>query len=104
MHDAAGDGRRRGLADKGIERRDALPVAVVLEKAPAFAGPYVLDGEGAGLGQVLRETLAQGLDPLRERAAQHQHAVALVGIDLFLGDFHGGAPFGDARSIGTRQE
>ncbi len=94
LHDAPGNGSRRRLADKVIERRNALPVAVVLEEAPAFAGPYVLDGKGAGLGQVLRKAVAQPFDPVGEGAAQYQHAVALVGVDLFLGDVHGDVVWG----------
>jgi hypothetical protein len=80
------------MADEGLERFDALPVAIVLKETPALAVAHVFDCKRAGLRQVLFETVAQALHPIGEGAAQHQHAVTLVAANLFCCDLHDKAP------------
>ena len=73
--------RRRAVDDLG-EFGDALPVAIIVEKAPAFARFQVLGGIGARLAHVVRDTGPDRFDMILEQSANHDGAVALIGVDI----------------------
>jgi hypothetical protein len=82
-HQAGRQARRRGVAHEGPVLRDTLPIAIVLEEPAASVIQLVLGGDGAGLGDIALDPLAQRLDPVGEDAAQASRPVALITLDLF---------------------
>ena len=85
-HQICGHGRGGAVAQDRFKFWNASPIAVIIKKPPRFAGFQILCRIGARRVHVARNARPQRLHMIGKQAFHQDHAIALKGVDIALGE------------------